>query len=88
MIVQTEERKRKMYRCFSANAPYQLSRREIEVAKLLIAGKTIKVIADILEIQIKTIDSHVAGIYSKLGINRKTDICKRTVAVMTLKDLI
>lgn len=87
-MVQTQERKRKMYRCFSANAPYQLSKREIEVAKLLIAGATIKSIADSIEIKIKTVDSHIAMIYSKLGINCRTDICKRTVAVMTLKDLI
>lgn len=51
-----------------------LSRRESEVALLLAKGKSYKEIAAELFISMSTTQTHVGRIYSKLGINNKTEL--------------
>lgn len=80
--------KRKLAVKFHSANPYQLSNREVDVAKLLIEGKSIKLIAEALAIGIRTVDTHIGMIYLKLGVNNDHSICKRTVTIMKLKDLI
>lgn len=80
--------KRKLAVKFRSDFPYQLSRREVDVARLLIVGKSVKLIAELLKLKVKTVDSHIGTIYLKLGINNDPTVCKRTVTILKLKDLI
>jgi DNA-binding NarL/FixJ family response regulator len=50
---------------------YNLSAREIEVLRLILAGKTYKIIAKQLFIAERTVDKHVRNIYEKVGVNNK-----------------
>jgi len=47
--------------------PSVLSRREREVAELVAAGHTNRLIADRLGVGEKTVEKHVGSIYAKLG---------------------
>ena len=53
---------------FSLSSPSILTRREIEVLRLLAQGLTNKQITDQLMISMSTVSTHVQAIYSKLGI--------------------
>jgi DNA-binding NarL/FixJ family response regulator len=53
---------------FSLSSPTILTRREIEVLRLLAQGLTNKQITDRLMISMSTVSTHVQAIYSKLGI--------------------
>jgi LuxR family maltose regulon positive regulatory protein len=53
-----------------------LSRREIEVIRLLAAGKSTKEIAVVLMISFNTAKTHVKRIYAKLGIHNRREIIK------------
>lgn len=53
---------------FSLSSPSILTRREIEVLRLLAQGMTNKQITDQLMISMSTVNTHVQSIYSKLGI--------------------
>lgn len=50
-----------------------LTRREIQVAELLMKGYTYKLIADELYLSENTVKSHVSHIYNKLGVNNKSE---------------
>jgi DNA-binding CsgD family transcriptional regulator len=50
-----------------AHAPSKLSSRELEVLRLLAAGKSNQQIADELVISINTANRHVSNIYAKTG---------------------
>lgn len=50
----------------------ELSPREIEVLKLIAAGFSNQEIADKLYLSLNTIKTHTNNIYSKLGVNRRT----------------
>jgi DNA-binding CsgD family transcriptional regulator len=52
-----------------------LTQREHEVAALLIRGFTNKEISNHLIISINTVKRHIGNIYSKLGVNNKTELC-------------
>ncbi len=47
----------------------QVTKREMEVLKLLVAGKTNKQIATDLEISMRTVETHRASIMQKLQMN-------------------
>jgi LuxR family maltose regulon positive regulatory protein len=49
-----------------------LSERELEVLRLIASGHTNQEIADLLVIAISTVKSHVNNLYSKLGVQRRT----------------
>ena len=54
-----------------------LSRREREVALLASRGETAAQIAAHLVLSKRTVDSHLASIYTKLGIGSKTELIRR-----------
>lgn len=51
--------------------PGGLSRREVEVLRLLAEGMTTKVIADQLFISAKTADNHIQHVYAKIGVSTR-----------------
>jgi len=52
-----------------------LSKKELEVYKLIVAGKSNKEIASALFVETTTIKSHISKVYQKLGVkNRKEAI--------------
>jgi DNA-binding CsgD family transcriptional regulator len=55
-------------------ALYKITGRELEVIRQLVAGKTNKEISDFLKISERTIDTHVANIYSKLLIKNRIEL--------------
>ena len=61
------------------SAPSLLTRRESEVAQLLVGGKTNPEIATELFISERTVQSHVANIMAKLGVNSRTAVVARVV---------
>jgi DNA-binding NarL/FixJ family response regulator len=53
-----------------------LSRREREVAELLAAGRTTRQAADELYLSPKTVESHLANVYAKLGISSRLALAR------------
>lgn len=49
-----------------------LTRREMEVLRLIVSGKSNREIAELLKISIGTVKYHVNGIFSKLGVRDRT----------------
>jgi len=60
-------------------APSLLTPREIDVARLLVEGKTNPEIAEALFISERTVQSHVANIMAKLGVSSRTAAAARAV---------
>jgi len=58
---------------------YGLSKREIEVLKWTVQGKTNKEIADILKISSLTVKTHLEHIYTKLGVGNRTEAVALTL---------
>jgi DNA-binding CsgD family transcriptional regulator len=54
--------------------PTPLTRREREIALLAGQGMASKDIADQLFVSVRTVDNHLARVYDKLGISRRTDL--------------
>jgi len=52
---------------------YQLTKREMEVLKHLIEGKTYQQIAEVLIVSPLTIRSHIENLYRKLNVNNKAE---------------
>ncbi|GAB2618682.1 helix-turn-helix transcriptional regulator [Pseudactinotalea suaedae] len=52
-------------------APTRLTRREREIATLAAGGMTSKAIAQRLVLSVRTVDSHLAGAYAKLGVHSR-----------------
>ena len=54
-----------------------LTKRELEIAYLLVTGLTVKFIAQVLKISPYTVNDHMKSIYKKLGVNSKSSaICE------------
>jgi FixJ family two-component response regulator len=60
----------------------QLTQREREVMKLVVAGKLNKQVADELAISMKTVEAHRARVMEKMGVRTLAELVK---AVMTIK---
>ncbi|NLW78941.1 MAG: helix-turn-helix transcriptional regulator [Ruminococcaceae bacterium] len=56
---------------------YGLTPREKEVAALLLAANTVRMIAGELKISQSTVNMHTANLYRKLGINSKAELFKK-----------
>jgi DNA-binding CsgD family transcriptional regulator len=54
-----------------------LSRREREVALLAARGQTAAEIAAGLYLSKRTVETHLASVYAKLGVESKTDLVRR-----------
>jgi len=67
--------------------PYErLTDREREVLKLVVEGKTVREIADMLVVSPKTVEWHKTSLSNKLNIHSKTDLIKFAIRkrIMTL----
>ena len=53
----------------SVEAPEGLTRREVEVLRLLATGMSNREIADTLVISARTVERHIANIYAKINAN-------------------
>lgn len=63
----------------TASAPSLLTPRETDVVRLLVEGKTNPEIAAELFISERTVQSHVANVMAKLGVNSRTAVAARAV---------
>jgi DNA-binding CsgD family transcriptional regulator len=54
-----------------AAGSHELTRRELEVLRLLSAGQTNKEIAAAIVVSVRTVDRHVSNIYAKLGVSSR-----------------
>jgi len=73
MAPQIARRVLNMFAQFHApRADYQLTDREKEVLRELVAGKTKDQIADGIGLSFHTVDTHLRGIYAKLHVNSKS----------------
>jgi DNA-binding CsgD family transcriptional regulator len=61
----------------AALGPDSLTRREREVARLAATGMSAKDIAGSLFIGERTVESHLASVYAKLGVDSKLDLVRR-----------
>ncbi len=57
----------------ASNTPDTLTQREEEILKLIAAGKDNRDIATALKIEEKTVKNHINNIYSKIGVNNRTE---------------
>jgi len=58
-----------------------LSRRELQVAELIVAGKLNKTIANVLGISCKTVEMHRANLMGKLGVRTVPDLVKTYLGI-------
>jgi len=58
-----------------------LSRRQLEVLKLVASGHTTRVIADSLKLSVKTIESHRSALMKRLGVHDVTALVRFAVRV-------
>lgn len=64
-----------------AHNKQQLTQRELEVLQLLVKGKTHREIAADLFISPHTAREHIARIYAKLGVSRRTDCILKAISM-------
>lgn len=65
----------------SVTTPHEaLTSRERSVAQLVVAGRTNREAATALIVSVKTIEHHLARIYSKLGVRSRTELAGRLLA--------
>ena len=63
--------------CAKAARTYDLTRREEDVLRLLVEGRTAPQIAEELVVSPNPVKTHVRNLYRKLGINRRADLACR-----------
>ena len=61
----------------AALGPASLTRRELEVARLAAAGMSARDIAQTLFVGERTVESHLASVYAKLGVKSKLQLVRR-----------
>jgi DNA-binding CsgD family transcriptional regulator len=61
----------------AALGPDSLTRREREVARLAATGMSAKEIAGLLFVGERTVESHLASVYAKLGVHSKLELVRR-----------
>ena len=60
----------------------RLTRRELEILELISAGMSNTAIADKLSVMERTVESHIARIFAKLGLSPGPDENRRVLAVL------
>jgi ATP/maltotriose-dependent transcriptional regulator MalT len=63
------------------NIDHGLSTRELDVLRLMVAGKTDQEIADALFISRRTVNTHTGHLYAKLGVANRVEATARAVGV-------
>jgi DNA-binding NarL/FixJ family response regulator len=61
----------------------QLSRRELQVLTLMAEGRSNRAIGETLDVELKTVETHVSRIFTKLGLNEDRTENRRVLAVLT-----
>jgi serine/threonine-protein kinase len=61
----------------------QLSRRELEVLTLMAEGRSNRAIGEQLRVELKTVETHVGRVFTKLGLNEDRHENRRVLAVLT-----
>ena len=59
-----------------------LSPRELEVLALMAEGRSNRAIGDQLEVELKTVETHVSRVFIKLGLTEDRDENRRVLAVL------
>ena len=59
---------------FEPSYPDGLCQREVEVIRLLAAGRTNKEIAGALFVSVKTVANHLTNIFAKTGLGNRTEL--------------
>lgn len=67
-----------VYSAQSSNLLSSLSRRELDVLKLLIKGQSNQCIATSLFVSVPTVKTHVSNILKKLGVSRRVELVHRS----------
>lgn len=62
-------------------AAYGLSRREAEVATLVLRGTSTREIADALHISGHTVQDHLKAVFDKIGVRSRRDLVGRLLGV-------
>jgi DNA-binding NarL/FixJ family response regulator len=71
-----------MRRDSAADPLASLTERERDVLALMAEGRSNRAIADRLTVTLKTVESHIANIFSKLGLHGEQDDHRRVLAVL------
>ncbi|HET9841299.1 MAG TPA: helix-turn-helix transcriptional regulator [Nocardioides sp.] len=61
----------------------QLSPRELEVLALMAEGRSNRAIGEQLTVELKTVETHVGRLFTKLGLNEDRHENRRVLAVLT-----
>jgi serine/threonine-protein kinase len=61
----------------------QLSPRELEVLALMAEGRSNRAIGEQLTVELKTVETHVSRVFTKLGLNEDRHENRRVLAVLT-----
>jgi DNA-binding NarL/FixJ family response regulator len=61
----------------------RLSPREREVLSLMAEGRSNRAIGADLRVELKTVETHVSSVFTKLGLNDSRDENRRVLAVLT-----
>jgi serine/threonine-protein kinase len=60
-----------------------LSPRELQVLSLMADGRSNRAIGEDLQVELKTVETHVNRVFTKLGLNESRDENRRILAVLT-----
>jgi DNA-binding NarL/FixJ family response regulator len=60
----------------------QLSARELEVLALMAEGRSNRAIGEQLTVELKTVETHVGRVFTKLGLNEDRQENRRVLAVL------
>jgi DNA-binding NarL/FixJ family response regulator len=68
---------------YPRDLPDHLSRREHEVLALMAEGRSNRAIAEYLSVELKTVETHVGRVFTKLGLEEDRRGNRRVLAVLT-----